>query len=559
MKKKIVIVGGVAGGASAAARLRRLDENAEIILLEKGDYISYANCGLPYYIGGVIKERKDLFVQTPQRLRARFNIEVRTGHEALKIDREQKTVVVKEITTGKIYKETYDTLLLSPGAVPLRPNIPGLDGNNVFTLRNVDDTDGIKAFLRDHQPQKALVIGASFIGLEIAENLVEAGLEVSLVEMASRVLPKNLDYEMAAPIHCHLREHGVKLYLNTALTMAEQKAGENWAVLSNGTRLQYDLAIVAAGTLPQTGLAKEAGLELGGNGAIRVNSSLQTSDPDIYAVGDAIEVENGITGEKTYLPLAGPANRQGRLAADAISGRKIKYEGAIGTSIVKVFALTAASVGLTEELLRQSGRPYLTSITHPASHAGYYPGGSQMAIKLLFTIEGKILGAQVVGAKNVDKCIDVLATVIKTGGSVDDLALLELAYAPPYSSAKSPANIAGYVAGNIIHGDMKAVSWDQVLDGKNPDLLLLDVREKREVEAGHLEGALHIPLNDLRKRLHELPKDKEIAVYCQVGLRAYIGTRILKQNGFKVSNLSGGWKTIKPILEDRKAAPPTNR
>lgn len=549
----MVIVGGVAGGASAAARLRRLDEKAEIILLEKGDYISYANCGLPYYIGGVIKEREDLFLQTPQRLRTQYNIDVRTGHEVLKINRTEKTVEVKEVASGRLYTETYDILLLSPGAAPLRPKIPGLEGENVFTLRNVYDTDGIKNYLLEHRPQKALVLGASFIGLEIAENLVEAGLEVAIVDLASRVLPKNLDYEMAAPLHCHLRKQGIKLYLNTAVSAVERREGQVRALLSNGGQIPYDLAIVSVGTLPQSQLAKAAGLELGVNGAIRVNSSLQTSDPNIYAVGDAIEVESGITGEKTYLPLAGPANRQGRLAADAISGRTIQYEGVIGTAIVKVFGLTAASVGLTEESLKASGAHYLVAITHPASHATYYPGASPVAIKLLFTREGRILGAQVVGAQSVDKCIDVLATVLKTGGTVDDLARLELAYAPPYSSAKSPVNIAGYVAGNIIRGDMKAVSWEQILDHDNPGLVLLDVREKIEVEAGHLEGALHIPLNDLRKRLHELPKDKEIVVYCQVGLRAYIAARILKQNGFKVSNLNGGWRTLKPILEDRMA------
>ena len=553
MKKKVLIVGGVAGGASAAARLRRVDENAEIILFEKGDYISYANCGLPYYIGNVISQREQLFVQTPERLRARFQIDVRTGHEVLQINRTQKTVTVKEVASGKTYQETYDTLLLSPGAVPLQPKIPGLDGTNVFTLRNVDDTDRIMSYLRDHKPQNAIVIGAGFIGLEIAENLVAAGLTVSLVEMATRILPKNLDYEMAAPLHGHLRTRGVKLYLNTALAAVETNTQENWAVLSNGARIKYDLAIVAAGTAPENRLAQEAGLTLGVYGAIRVNSSLQTSDPDIYAVGDAIEVESGVTGEKTYIPLAGPANRQGRLVADAIAGREIKYEGAIGTSIVKVFDLTAASVGLTEDFLKQSGREYLASITHPFSHATYYPGSSQLDIKLLFTPEGRVLGARVVGEQGVDKRVDVLATIIKTKGTVDDLSSLELAYAPPFSSAKDPVNIAGYVASNIIRQDMKAVSWDQVLDGKNRDFLLLDVREKYEVEAGHLAGAVHIPLNKLRQRLHELPKDQEIVVYCQVGLMAYIGARILQQNGFKVSNLSGGWKTIKPILEDRQA------
>lgn len=553
MKKKVVIVGGVAGGASAAARLRRLDEQTEIILIERGGYVSYANCGLPYYIGDVIAERDDLFVQTPHGLRARYNIEVRTRHEVLKINRQQKMIEVKEVVSGRVYQETYDILLLSPGSAPLRPKIPGLDGDNVFTLRDVADTDRIKNYLRDHQPQRALVVGAGFIGLEIAENLIAAGLNVSLVEMASRILPRNLDPEMAARLHNHLRKHGVNLYLQTALTAVEKRDGQDWALLSNGEQIPFDLAVLAVGTSPETLLAKEAGLELGTNGAIRVSASFQTSDPHIYAVGDAIEVESGITGEKTYVPLAGPANRQGRLVADAICGRNVKYEGVIGTAIVKVFALTAGTVGLTEEFLKHSGQKYLASITHPLSHAGYYPGATSLDIKLLFTNEGRILGAQVVGAKNVDKTLDVIATIMKTGGTVDDLATLELAYAPPFSSAKSPANIAGYVAGNMIRGDMPTVSWDQVLDQANPDIFLLDVRPERDFAAGAIEGAVNIPLEDLRERLHELPKEKEIVVYCTVGLTSYLATRLLIQNGFKVSNLSGGWRTIKPLLEDRRA------
>ncbi|NLW59702.1 MAG: FAD-dependent oxidoreductase [Firmicutes bacterium] len=552
LKKKVVIVGGVAGGASAAARLRRLNEQAEIILIERGGYISYANCGLPYYIGDVIAERDNLFVQTPHGLRTRYNIEVRTRHEVLKINRHQKLIEVKELVSGRVYQETYDVLLLSPGAAPIRPPIPGLDGDNVFTLRDVTDTDRIKAFLRDRQPRQALVVGAGFIGLEIAENLVAAGLDVALVEMAARVLPRNLDPEMAAPLHLHLRAHGVNLYLQTALSAVEQKDGRNWALLSNGERIPYDLAVIAVGAAPEARLAKEAGLELGTNGAIRVNASFQTSDPHIYAVGDAIEVESGITGEKTYVPLAGPANRQGRLAADAICGRPVKYEGAIGTAIVKVFALAAGTVGLTEDFLKHSGQKYLAAIVHPLSHAGYYPGATPLDIKLLFTPEGRILGAQVVGAQNVDKTLDVIAAIMKTGGTVDDLAALELAYAPPFSSAKNPVNIAGYVAGNIIRGDLPVVSWDQVLDQENPDFLLLDVRTKSQFAAGALDGALNIPLAELRQRLHELPKEKEIIVYCTVGLTSYLATRLLIQNGFKARNLSGGWRTLKAIREDRR-------
>lgn len=564
MKKKVVIVGGVAGGASAAARLRRLDEELEILILEKGDYISYANCGLPYYIGGVIGERNKLFLQTPEGMQARYNIEVRTGHEVVAIDRDKKEIEVKENTGGRIYREKYDKLLLSPGAFPLRPNIPGLDGVNLFTLRNVNDTDRIKNFIRESGPQTALVVGAGFIGLEMAENLIEAGLKVSLVEMAGKVLPKNLDYEMAAPLHRHLRENGVTLYLNNSLTSVERVSGETWANLRNGERLRCDLIIMAAGTAPDTHLAKEAGLAIGETGGIKVNERLQTSDPDIYAVGDAIEVINGVTGEASLIPLAGPANRQGRVVADAILGRDVKYEGAIGTSVVKVFDLTAGSVGLTEEFLKYKGLKYLTSITHSYSHATYYPASFPLTIKLLYTPEGRLLGAQVVGYEGVDKRLDVLATVIKTGGAVHDLASLELAYAPPYSSAKDPVNIAGYVAGNIIGNDMSVAYWHEVNELNPAETLVLDVREKVEREAGYIENSVHIPLNALRGRMSELPREKEIIVYCQVGLRAYLAARLLQQNGFRVRNLTGGYRTWKEVEDDRKGVvgeskPPVQR
>lgn len=542
MVKKVVIVGGVAGGASTAARLRRLDEQVEIVLLEKGDAISYANCGLPYYIGGVITDRDELFVQTPEGMKKRFNIDVRVNHEVLKIDPAKHELFIKDLQRGNTYVESYDQLVLSPGSKPIVPKVPGVDLSRVFTLRNIPDTDRIKQYLTDNNVNSAVVVGGGFIGLEMAENLSELNIRVSLIEMAPQVL-NNLDYEMAAMVHQELRGKKVDLILGNGLAAINQSDEALEVILNGGQKILADIVIMAVGVKPETKLAAEAGLTIGATGAIQVNPKMQTSDPNIYAVGDAVEIQEIISGKPGWLPLAGPANRQGRLLADILAGRDEIYHGAQGTSIVKIFNLAAGSTGLNEKALKKWSIPYLTSITHPNSHAAYYPGASPLTIKLLFAPEsGQLYGAQVVGYEGVDKRLDVLATAIRFRKTVFDLTDLELAYAPPFSSAKDPVNIAGYAAANIINQDVDALSWDQL--ESHPHSFYLDVREPIEVELGTLPGAVNIPLHELRGRLGELPKDKEIIVNCQVGLRAYIASRILLQNGFaKVKNLSGGYKT----------------
>ena len=554
---KVVIVGGVAGGASAAARLRRLDEEAQIILFERGPYISYANCGLPYYIGGTIKERNRLLVQTADNMRARFKIDVRLESEVLEILRDQKQVRVHK--DGSTYLESYDKLILSPGAEPVVPKISGLGDvkDRVFTLRTLPDTDKIVDYLNQNKPQRAVVVGAGFIGLEMAENLKIRGLDVSLVEMAPQVMDA-LDPEMAALIHQELRQQGIKLYLGEMVDGLT--AGPKVKVhLASQKELDADLVILAIGVRPEVKLARDAGLEIGTRGGIITNPSLQTTDPDIYAVGDAIEVKNPLHEEQVIVPLAGPANKQGRIAADHIQGRDVEYRGSMGTAIVKVFDLAAGSVGSNEKSLKARNVPYHSCIVHPLSHAGYYPGGSLLSIKLLFDPQGKILGGQVVGAGGVDKRIDVLATAMHFGGTVWDLTKLEHAYAPPFSSAKDPVNMAGFVAGNILSADVATINWDQIQDLDPEQSFILDVREPEEYEAGHIPGSTLVPLNSLREHLDELPRDKEIIVYCRVGLRAYLGARILMQHGFeKVKNLSGGYITYSTIMSDlaSKLPPP---
>ena len=542
MVKKVVIIGGVAGGASTAARLRRLDEQVEIVLLEKDDAISYANCGLPYYIGGVITDRDELFVQTPEGMKKRFNIDVRVNHEVLKIDPAKHELFIKDLHQGNTYVESYDQLVLSPGSKPIVPKVPGVDLSRVFTLRSIPDTDRIKQYLTDNNVNSAVVVGGGFIGLEMAENLSELNIKVSLIEMASQVL-NNLDYEMAAMVHQELRGKKVDLILGNGLAAINQSDEALEVVLSGGQKILADIVIMAVGVKPETKLAAEAGLTIGTTGAIQVNQKMQTSDPSIYAVGDAVEIQEIISGKPGWLPLAGPANRQGRLLADILAGRDENYHGAQGTSIVKAFNLAAGSTGLNEKALKKWNIPYLTSITHPNSHAAYYPGASPLTIKLLFAPEsGQLYGAQAVGYEGVDKRLDVLAAAIRFRKTVFDLMDLELAYAPPFSSAKDPVNIAGYAAANIINQDMDTLNWDQLESHQHS--FYLDVREPIEVELGTLSGAVNIPLHELRGRLGELPKDKEIIVNCQVGLRAYIASRILLQNGFtKVKNLSGGYKT----------------
>ncbi len=545
---KVLIVGGVAGGASAATRLRRLDEKAQIILFEKGPYISYANCGLPYYIGGEIKERENLLVTKPALLRGRFGVDVRTDSEVVAIDRQAKTVTVKNHQTGETYKESYDKLLLSPGASPKKPDWEGVNLPGIFTIRNVPDTCAVDDFIRETGAKRAAVVGGGFIGVEMAENLTARGLSVTLMEYQEQVLPP-LDPEMAAIVHTHLRQNGVNLALGTAVSGFE-KAGTGILVKTGKGDLETDLVILSVGVAPDSGLAKEAGLELGMGGSIAVNDNYQTSDPDIYAVGDAIQVRSRLTGQDTLLPLAGPANRQGRAAAESILGRKPSHsKDVLGSSILKVFQLTAASTGLNEKQLKAAGIPYLKTYTHPASHAGYYPGGTPMSMKLLFGPDGKVFGAQAVGQDGVDKRMDVLATVIRLGGTIYDLQDLELCYAPPYSSAKDPVNMLGFTAANILNGDMKDFYCEDLAGLDFDKVFLLDCRTPAEFAMGTIPGAVNIPLDELRNRLEELPKDKPVYEFCQVGLRGYIAYRILSQHGFEAYNLSGGYKSYAQARE----------
>ena len=546
---KIIIVGGVAGGATAAARIRRNTEKAEIILFEKGAYISYANCGLPYYIGGVIEERDRLFVQTPEAFGQRFNIDVRTHSEVTAIDVKRKEVTVRT-ADGKTYRESYDKLLLSPGASPVRPPLKGIDSEGIFTLRNVSDTDRIKQYLGEKQVKRAVIVGGGFIGLEMAENLAHAGVEVSVVEMADQVMGP-IDYSMASLVHEHLQQKGVKLYLGQAVEGFEQTDGGLDVAFKSGIRLHVDLVILSIGVRAETRLASEAGLKLGEMKGIYVNEYLQTSDEDVYAVGDAIEFPHPLTGKPWLNFLAGPANRQARIVADnLVFGNRVAYEGSIGTSIAKVFDLTVASTGLPAKRLKQMGIDYLSSTTHSASHAGYYPGALQMAVKVTFSPkDGRLYGAQIVGCDGVDKRIDELALVIKQGGTVYDLTRLEHAYAPPFSSAKDPVAIAGYVAGNILSGKMTPLYWRELKDADLSGVTLVDVRTRDEFELGAIPGALNLPLDGLREHLDEIPRDKPVWVYCGVGLRGYLASNILKDNGFKeVRNLIGGLKTYKAAI-----------
>ena len=543
---KIIIIGGVAGGATAAARIRRNTEKAEIILLEKGEYISYANCGLPYYIGGVIEERDRLFVQTPEAFGRRFNIDVRTRSEATAIDLRRKEVTIRT-ADGRMYKESYDKLLLSPGASPVRPPLPGIDSEGIFTLRNVNDTDRIKQYLNTKQVKRAVIVGGGFIGLEMAENLAHAGVEVSVVEMADQVMSP-IDYSMASLVHEHLLQKGVKLYLGQAVeAFSRTDAGLDVAFRS-GIHLQVDMVLLSIGVRAETRLATEAGLRLGEMKGIYVDEYLQTSEQDVYAVGDAIEFPHPLTGKPWLNFLAGPANRQARIVADNIVfGNRVKYEGSIGTSIAKVFDLTVASTGLPAKRLKQMGIDYLSSTTHSASHAGYYPGALQMAIKITYSpADGRLYGAQIVGCDGVDKRIDEFASIIKQGGTVYDLTRLEHAYAPPFSSAKDPAAIAGYVAGNILSGKMTPLYWRELKDADLSRVTLIDVRTADEFELGAIPGAVNLPLDDLRERLNEIPRDKPVWLYCGVGLRGYLASNILKENNFtEVRNLIGGLKTYK--------------
>lgn len=558
-----LIIGGVAGGATVAARLRRMDEKANIILFERGKYVSYANCGLPYYIGDTINNREKLFVQTAKGFTDRFRIDIRTEQEVTAIRSDKKEVEIKNLSTGETYTETYDKLVLSPGAEPLRPGIEGIGSKKIFTLRNVPDTDTIKNYVNTENPKRAIVVGGGFIGLEMAENLYDLGIQVDVVEMANQVMAP-LDFSMAAIVHRQLTDKGVGLHLEDGVSRFEEKDGGVTVHLRSGKQIATDMVLLSIGVRPETKLAKDAGLAIGERGGIAVNDYMQTSDADIYALGDAVEVRHLVTGQPALIPLAGPANKQGRIVADNIVfGNKKKYPGSIGTSIAKVFDLTVAAAGANAKLLQQNNIPYISSYTHGASHAGYYPGAVPLSIKILFAPEnGKLLGAQIVGFNGVDKRIEMLAQVIQRGGTVHDLAELEHAYAPPYSSAKDPVNMAGFVAENILNKKSRIIQWRELAE-LPADTIRIDVRTHDEYKLGTIPGFINIPVDELREHLDELPKEKPIVVTCAVGLRGYLAYRILVQNGFKhVRNLSGGYKTwsvatapIKEIVSHKPEIP----
>ncbi len=545
---KIVIVGAVAGGASAAARARRLDEDAEIILLERGEAPSFANCGLPYYIGGVIQGRDKLLVAPKQRLIDRYRLDVRTRSEVLSIDREARKVHIRELESGREYSESYDKLILSPGAVPIRPPIPGANLPNVFTLRDLRDADQL--FAVTSSAKSAVIVGAGFIGLEMAENLVHRGIQTTVVELANQILPP-WDAEMVSPIADHLRAKGVQLVLSDAAEAIEPQNGQLHLRLRSGEQLTADFVVLSVGVRPENKLALDAELEVGPRGGIRVNEYMQTSDPDIYAVGDAVETFNFIDGSPSQIPLAGPANRQGRIAADHIFGHEAHFRGTQGTAIVGVFEMAAAMTGFSEKVLRTANIPYEKIYVHPAHHAGYYPGAEQMTLKLLFApSDGKILGAQIAGRSGVDKRIDVLAVAIQAGMTVYDLEEMELAYAPQFGSAKDPVNMAGFVAAGVLEDLQPIAHFDQTQD--NEHKFLVDVRSPEEFARGSVPGAVNIPIEQLRERLDELPREKTILAYCQVGQRGYLATRILAQRGFNVANLSGGYTTYKQVMAARE-------
>ncbi|MDF9842614.1 MULTISPECIES: FAD-dependent oxidoreductase [unclassified Paenibacillus] len=543
MSKKVLIVGGVAGGASAAARLRRLDEHADIILFEKGPYISFANCGLPYYIGGTIVDRERLLVQTPKGMADRFRIDVRIQSEVIGVDPVKRTVQVQSEERG-LYEESYDELILSPGARPIIPDLPGKDHPLIHTVRNIPDIDRIKELITSHNNQSSIVIGGGFIGVEMAENLKEAGLAVTLVEGNGQLLAP-FDPELAASIAREMEQHGINLLFSERVQGFRSLDQGIGVELAGGRMLTADLVILAIGVTPDTAFLRSSGVALGARGHILVDETLETNIPHIYAAGDAIEVTDYVHGTKTAVPLAGPANKQGRIIADRIAGLNSVYRGTQGSSIIKVFGLTGASTGSNEKTLKRLGVSYQSVIVHPGSHASYYPGSSPITLKLLYTPEGKILGAQAVGYDGVDKRIDAIATAIHFGGHISDLAELELCYAPPYSSAKDPVNMAGYAADNNAAGRVQLFTYDQ-LDLREPDLtVLLDVRSALEHQNGHIPDSLSIPVDELRERMHELDASKEIWVYCQVGLRGYTAAQILRQHGYQVKNLSGGYKTYR--------------
>lgn len=544
---KTIIIGGVASGASAAARLRRLDENAEIIILERGEFISFANCGLPYFIGGEITDRNMLTLQTPASFKARFNIDVRVFSEAIKISPHKKTVTVKDAQSGVVYEESYDNLILSPGAEPIKPNMVGIDSDNIFTLRNIPDTLKIKNYIETTHPKTAVVVGGGYIGVEMAENLVEAGLDVSIVELADHLIAP-LDFDMAADVHRYVKEKGIKLYLNNGVKSIDG----NKVILQNG-EISADMVIMSVGVRPETSLAKDCGIVLNSRGSIVVDNKMRTNILNIYAAGDAVEVKDFVSQQPSFIPLAGPANKQGRIAADNIAGFDSEYKGTQGSAVLKIFDMTVATTGLNEKSAKAAGIDFDKTYTYSASHASYYPGGNMMSVKILWDKNTlKIIGAQIVGFDGVDKRMDVIASAIRFGGKVTDLAELELCYAPPYGSAKDPVNMAGFVAENIISGKVKQFFWNEVeqlpYDGS---VTLLDVRTETERAIGHINGFVHIPLDSLRENLSKIPKDKPVYVHCHSGLRSYIACRILTGNGYDCYNLAGGWRLYESVMNER--------
>lgn len=550
---KVVIVGGVAGGASAAARLRRLDESAEIIMFERGEYISFANCGLPYYIGGEITMKSALTLQTPQSFNARFNVDVRVNSEVTSIDPKAKTVTVRSKDRGE-YTESYDKLILSPGAAPIRPPMEGADNARVFTLRNIPDTIKIREYVEEEFPESAVVVGGGYIGVEMAENLKNAGVAVTIVELADHVIAP-LDYDMACDVHRYLKEKGVGLILKNGVQAIKEEGGKLKLTLSDG-EIETDMVIMAVGVRPDTALAKDAGLELNKRGAIVVNEHMLTSDPDIYAVGDAVEVTDFVTGEKAYIPLAGPANKQGRIAADNICGIPTTYKNTLGSAVLKIFDMTVATTGVNERAAKAAGLDYDKVYTYSNSHASYYPGSTGMSIKTLYEKgTGKILGAQIVGFDGVDKRCDVLATAIRAGMTAKDLTELELCYAPPFGSAKDPVNFVGYVIENTLAGRVKNFFWDDVAKlPRDGSVTLLDVRTDLERENGqYIEGFIHIPVDELRARANELDKSKPVYIHCRTGLRSYVACCMLAGMGFDCYNLSGGWRLYESILSETKS------
>lgn len=544
---KTIIIGGVAGGASAAARLRRLDEKAEIVILEKGEFVSFANCGLPYYIGGEITDREELTLQTPESFKARFNIDVRIFNEAVKINPEENIITIKNLQNGESYTEKYDNLILSPGAEPIIPNIKGIESANVFTLRNIPDTLKIKNYIDTEKPESAVVIGGGYIGVEMAENLAKAGLDVSIVELADHLIAP-LDFDMAADVHRYIKEKGIKLFLNNGVTAIEHNR-----IILQKEEINADMVIMSVGVRPETAIAKACGIETNSRGSIIVDSKMHTNIPNIYAVGDAVEVKNFITNAPSFIPLAGPANKQGRIAADNIAGYESEYTGTQGSAVLKLFDMTVATTGLNEKSAQENKIDYDKAYIYSSSHASYYPNGNMMSIKALWDKKSlKIIGAQITGFDGVDKRMDVIASAIRFGGKITDLTQLELCYAPPFSSAKDPINMLGFTAENIISGKIKQFFWNEVEAlPRDNSVTLLDVRTVTEFKRGKIDGFINIPLDSLRARIDKIPKDKPVYVHCHSGLRSYIACRILQGNGYDCYNLAGGWRLYESVINEK--------